>query len=613
MNLFVLGYNTSPGLMPSAENELRGMRGIYPVWDAQVCRTVASPDGRCFSVSLHDSPANIQPRRYIWQSDGETVFYDGIPVDERGEFFAQDAKELAAHWDELPERLTGHFVAVRVRPNPPSLEVVTDLLGIQQVYYARHGEGWMIANSMRPLVRLCHRTSFDPVGVSMFLSQGWVWKDRTLREGVRVVRGGEHWRFGRGNSQPTVVKYAGPATLAPRRKQRLRREQLETLADRLARPCEFLGQHVGQLRCPLTGGRDSRLVAALLARRDAPVTFNTSGEPDSEDVQIAAQVARAMHRPHEVRPNRADNVVEQWERYCRRTVEQGDGMISLWLIRGIQEQPQTVSARQLSLSGMGGEVARGYYYRPSEMFGRGRPADLVAIMTDRLMYHSDGLLRPVVDETGAAELRSYAHGALEAGLRSLDVLDAFYAWERVGRWGGTNRRRTMSYADVFAPLCTRAFVETSLSLPYSLRCGQWLHRRLLAEASPTLARMPFDHGRWPPRWPALHLAQWASQRLLRRARRRFGRSRPTRQARRAPLHAQWLEAKLDWIRSICFDQSSSPLWNFVDRPKLESILDPAGSAARRRVYGVKIYEIMTLFYYAAQPVGQGDEPLTQRQ
>ena len=114
----------------------------------------------------HDS-TTASPRRYLFSENGETTFYDGVAIDRTDSFAAHDAGELARHWADLPEKLEGHFVAARVRTSPATIELMTDLLGVQQVYYCRSGNMWLISNSARPLVQLSDASQFDPLGVSM--------------------------------------------------------------------------------------------------------------------------------------------------------------------------------------------------------------------------------------------------------------------------------------------------------------------------------------------------------------------------------------------------------------------------------------------------------------
>ena len=57
----------------------------------------------------------------------------------------------------------------------------------------------------------------------------------------------------------------------------------------------------------LTGGSDTRLVAALLAR-SLPFECAVSGTADSSDVEIAGEVARALGRPLHVTIHDASDV-----------------------------------------------------------------------------------------------------------------------------------------------------------------------------------------------------------------------------------------------------------------------------------------------------------------
>jgi hypothetical protein len=61
--------------------------------------------------------------------------------------------------------------------------------------------------------------------------------------------------------------------------------------------------------------------------------------------------------------------------------------------------------------------------------------------------------------------------------------------------------------------------------------------------------------------------------------------------------ATWLEQYLPQLRERVFDQSSSPLWDYVDRPRLEHLLDPNTPATERYRSQATLFDALTLFHY----------------
>jgi hypothetical protein len=73
----------------------------------------------------------LPPRRHVWSSGNQIIFYDGCVIDRIGSFPANDAQMLCTNWKRLPDVLEGQFVVVRVTDNSPCMEVMTDPLGME--------------------------------------------------------------------------------------------------------------------------------------------------------------------------------------------------------------------------------------------------------------------------------------------------------------------------------------------------------------------------------------------------------------------------------------------------------------------------------------------------
>ena len=75
---------------------------------------------------------------------------------------------------------------------------------------------------------------------------------------------------------------------------------LDGVIDDMARFCSTAAAVNGTANAPLSGGKDSRMLAALFMTRGVPVRYWTKGDESSLDVQIATEIARRYHLPHHV-------------------------------------------------------------------------------------------------------------------------------------------------------------------------------------------------------------------------------------------------------------------------------------------------------------------------
>jgi hypothetical protein len=73
--------------------------------------------------------------------------------------------------------------------------------------------------------------------------------------------------------------------------------------------------------------------------------------------------------------------------------------------------------------------------------------------------------------------------------------------------------------------------------------------------------------------------------------------RPTWERWTAYDEASWLEPNLGWARDVALSSPSSRLWDYIHRPRLERLLNPATDASERRVHQLALFASLTMFAY----------------
>ncbi len=610
MNLFVIGWNLPQERHPTAVAELRRMNEVYPQLDPGTLWHRASPCGTIFTASMHTANQAAVPRRYVAQKDDQVVFYSGLPIDRTGTYPAHNAAALSAHWDQLAEDLDWQYLIVRATDAPLRLELMTDFLGIEQVYYRHEGDTWLVSNSGLLIERISKPSALDPLGVSLYLSAGWVGADRTLRRDIRVIPGGQHWTWQGDDTEPTRHSYYPLSRLACRPQRRLTPADYGRLADELMQLCHTLSQGFGEVKCPLTGGRDSRLLAALLIRAGIPARYYTDGDPASGDVKIGTLIAKAYDLPHEVCPITTPDVLSEWDNICWQFVRQNEGMSSLWQIADVLEMRSQIVHLDLSYWGVGGEIARGYSRdKPHIFLDKHNVAGVQRYLAKKKTQNYGGLVR----REGIALARDYINHfvtqCMDEGIALDDVPDVFYTYQVVGRSGGADTRRAMPAGDLFSPFCSRPFVEAAFSMPALQRYTEPLHYNLTRLLAPKLHSLPFSKSPWRSQQPLINHLELYSAWMLYNARRNASRRIPDTLRRLKPKKSRkktyvfdrssWFEAKREQVREICLDQKDSSLWSFVDRSAFERMTSPTADPVERSRYKAALYVITTLFYYEA--------------
>lgn len=233
----------------------------------------------------------------------------------------------------------------------------------------------------------------------------------------------------------------------------------------------------------LTAGRDSRLLLACARPIADEATFFTFAPPE-RSVDVAA--ARVL--------------AERWSlsyrelRVSTATPEQADA----WLLRvghavsgAIREIHPTLAGLRppegrdgagpagVLLTGMAGEVARGYYWERRDAPGGAIDA---ATLVARLHLPGDPRVVAAVD-AWLAPLR---------GLPLPFVLDLAYLELRVGCWSGPQGYGSDPYADLVVPLAHARIFELMLGLPPEYRREERLAADVCARQWPELLDLPFN-------------------------------------------------------------------------------------------------------------------------
>jgi hypothetical protein len=257
-----------------------------------------------------------------------------------------------------------------------------------------------------------------------------------------------------------------------------------SVAEALTAAVAPLAKAASPVELSLTGGKDSRLVAAALVTAGVPFLARTHGFDDHPDVVVAAQVAAALGVEHRVAtPSAPGDEVDPLAR-IRSAVLVGDGMISAFENIGRPDPPRPLVT---PVGGHGGELLRGGYAEVLHGTGLKKTAGGLELLR-RMTARRTRLLRP---GTRAAYLASL--GPWFASLRHgpLTALDDFYLVNRAGRWSAAARGAYLIREDLAQPLFDDAVVRAARAVPLRERVSGQLTVDVLAGLRPDLQQIPF--------------------------------------------------------------------------------------------------------------------------
>lgn len=594
MNLFVVGWGCRPEERSRAVQALRAMQDTYPLLDPDTLGVWNGTGG--FAAWMHTNPAMAAPRRYVHQTDRELVFYDGTLVDPTGTFAAHDASALASHRDKLTDVLEGSFSVVRMTDEPATLEILNDPCGVHPTFVHDGGDAWWVANSVRLLTRAAALTSIDREGMATLIGMHWPGGDRTLVQGASVLPAAQRWLW-TDEPAPKRTTYWSGTELATSRKRSFGAREARTLADDMGAHLSELSGAFAPLQCPITGGRDSRVLTGLMMARDLPGDFFSAGEPDDPDVVYGTAIAERFGLPHRRSGRSRAELAVAWDEIVERMVRKLDGMVTLMHARNALGPPQPVEQLPVHLYGAAGEFARGKWLTASFLLRR--PDEAQAIEFVRWLFgRGFTFLRPEARELVRDHIERTCRELVAQGFEPTDLPYAFVLAEYNRRWGGAQARQGSDHRDVFMPFVTRAFLRASFATPAAERLVERLPYELLEHLSPALRAMPGQNP-WPPRTFAGLLAQKATaapRSLWKRAAKRMGGRKPV-AVGRSRERLLLLEGQLPRWRERHLDRGDSAVWQVVDRDRFELVTSDRVAPAERSRHLVNLYQVMTALAY----------------
>jgi hypothetical protein len=330
------------------------------------------------------------------------------------------------------------------------------------------------------------------------------------------------------------------------------------VAEALTEAVRPLGDGAAPVRLSLTGGKDSRLVAAALSAAGVPFAARTHGFASHPDVIVAGLIASRLGLGHTVTEPTAAGSPDEAAllRRLRAAVLVSDGMLSAFENTGWPD-PRIPAGPPVPVEagGHGGELLRGGY---AQAAGRGpaalrgvAAAELLRRMTTRRL----GLLRP---GAAAAYLASLVPAAAALARGPLSALDGFYLAHRAGRWSAAARQAYLLRSPLAQPLFADRVVRAARAVPLRHRMSDRLHRDVLGLLCPGLLEIPLAGSPWhgEPRTPATVLT-----------------------APRGPGTADWRRdsagAVSRFLRGYVLDHGeAAPVFGIVSRRAAERCLTP---------------------------------------
>lgn len=249
------------------------------------------------------------------------------------------------------------------------------------------------------------------------------------------------------------------------------------------------------LQVSLTGGKDSRLTAALLHRAGLEFSSATRGLEDHPDVIVAREIAGLLGVRHQsIPPPVVQGAIEvDVAERIAMTLRSSDGMHHGYE-GNITALPGARSDR-IALGGAGGEVLRG---------GLARDATLdSAAVRKNIRWHwmqGESFLTP---DAAADREQSFKEWIEHFHTDPPAEAQAWYHRDiRLGRWNMAGRLCHGGSALTVQPFLDSAVIAAAWKVPIEQRSSERFFHAVLAYLSPELAELPLADNHWRFQRPA---------------------------------------------------------------------------------------------------------------
>lgn len=445
------------------------------------------------------------------------------------------------------DSLSPPFAAVFYDGRSGLAHVGVDRFGFQHLYVrAGQGASTWISSSALPLAQSLP-AKVDLHHVAEWLAMGHFMSDRTLVREVRKLGCGERLRLDPDGQAATESRWE-PSVRYP--EPLPREDAIEPFIETFLESLDATARTPG-LATEMTGGIDSRfLLAAILAHR-IPALAWTLGQPGWSELHTIERLRQRVPFSHRVVAI-DERLVPRLPSLVQEMQELSDGEANaLEYAPLLSAFEQLEGHRTTSLSGVAGEIARGFYFGllRSPRQTRGVPIEALLAKETRPAAQARNCFSREIAIDPLAELRAVVDDFVNRSPAATPegILEDLYLRARLQRFAGRNFTTTGYFCRQGLPYFGHRFVEMVLRLPFETKRDGWIIRKSLMRLSPELSSVPLVAGMAvpPSSWlrPDRIIRRYSA--LARRAAAKYGGNLGRRLAVSGPEMVPWDVARAD--------------------------------------------------------------------
>lgn len=550
-----------------------------------------NPFSLAVSYSIHADTSPI--RDYVGLTEDSFTTFNGIPqlIGTQGEAWGQILADGIVSGSLSLAEIGGYFNVLHV--DSGTVLAANCLSRIEPIYWCAHNGNVVIGNKAALVQALARKSidfRFDLDALISLSLIGWPLHDETPYEGVHVLDNAQEIRIAPGGTY-RIRSYRELYTSNEPIEEKQKAILYEEICEQFRLGLESLRPFVSSVKLLLSGGKDSRVMAAMVAAYDMPFFCETAGSPESRDVIVATEVGRLLNAEHRFTPPRTSTEIPRVDIFqmLKRTVSQADGMTNV----ADPIYPAKPKAT-VNLSGHAGECFRGGY----DMLRTGNRPPITSPDIARTFLKNLSLpqSRELLKQSAIERQQHINELVFEKFKSTAFPTDHFYDYMytvyRVGRAMSSMRQGAAYGAFAYSPFLNDHVLDLCFRLPLEDKKQDRAYFNLLKILKPELAYHRFSDSRWKfeaegPE-PGTSRVDWLKREPL-----------PP-DPHSAGIQA-WTAGLNDYMRPIVYDylqeQRDSIIFEIVDWSKIENLLGKQNELEPPLIR--KILSVLTMVYFVA--------------
>ncbi|MFW2404284.1 MAG: asparagine synthetase B family protein [Gammaproteobacteria bacterium] len=402
---------------------------------------------------------------------------------------------MLAVGDSVLPHLNGLFVIVHYDVTRQRLRIVGDRYGFRPLFLRRTDTGLIFGSELKAIAAIDPSgKSLDELGILELFSFGHHVEDRTWLKDYKKLRPASLIEIDAAGMVESRYWHYAYDERAPTRDQQTYVTIYRTLMDRAVER-NMRGRHsVGIF---LSGGYDSRVVAASIRNYHLPVPSVTFGLPESRDVQYAGQLAERLGFDHATLHDSRAHLVN----CCRAVVWRNEGMLPFASGTSIRFHADLKPRMDIILTGVLGELG-GSHTWPRLLAARTRRATMDAVF-DWLVTSRQPSVQRVFAPDYYARMREELRRRFDESFDEIQndhPLNVADCYNRIF----THPRNTLQAPatdryqfEVRAPHMDTELVDFLLTIPPWSRIEQRVYKKLIAYGYPQVRDIPCTNSTKP--------------------------------------------------------------------------------------------------------------------